>query len=124
MLVKSVLISYPGTAEEKVAGYCKLPLPSGREWGKMLVLTRKCGESIRIGDDIEIIVTAIETNKVKIGIRSPRHVPVHRQELYLKIQEENKQAAMMKAGDLDELLRVLSSSDKKPAAEEHMTNES
>lgn len=73
----------------------------------MLVLTRKVGESIRIGDDIEVIVTAIEQNKVKIGIRSPRHIPVYREELYQKIQEDNLEAASMETGDLDEMLKVL-----------------
>jgi carbon storage regulator len=72
----------------------------------MLVLTRKLGESIRIGDDIEVVVTAIEANKVKIGIRSPRHIPLYREEVYQKILEENRQAAAMKSGDLDHLLEL------------------
>ena len=70
----------------------------------MLVLTRKTGESIRIGDDIEIVVTAIDQNKVKIGIQSPRHIPVYREELYKKIQEDNLKAASVKADELDEML--------------------
>jgi len=73
----------------------------------MLVLTRKVGESIRIGDDIEVIVTSIEQNKVKIGIRSPRHIPVYREELYQKIQEDNLEAVSMETGDLDEMLKLL-----------------
>ena len=74
----------------------------------MLVLTRKVGESIRIGDDIEVVVTAIDQNKVKIGIRSPRHVPVYREELYKRIQEDNRQAAAVKMGDLDQILKAYS----------------
>lgn len=73
----------------------------------MLVLSRKAGESIRIGDDIEVVVTAIDQNKVKIGIRSPRHIPVYREELYQKIQEDNLKAASVKTGDLDEMLKHL-----------------
>jgi len=73
----------------------------------MLVLTRKVGESIRICDDIEVVVTAIDQNKVKIGIRSPRHIPVYREELYQKIQEDNLRAARMKTGDLDDMLAML-----------------
>jgi carbon storage regulator len=73
----------------------------------MLVLTRKVGESIRIGDDIEVVVTSIEQNKVKIGIRSPRHIPVYREELYQKIQADNLEAASMETGDLDEMLELL-----------------
>ena len=72
----------------------------------MLVLTRKVGESIRIGDDVEVIITAIEPNKVRVGIRSPRCVPVYREELYQKIQEENRAAACVKIGDLDEMLQI------------------
>ena len=73
----------------------------------MLVLTRKVGESIRIGDDIEVVVTSIEQNKVKIGIRSPRQIPVYREELYQKIQADNLEAAGMETGDLDEMLELL-----------------
>jgi len=73
----------------------------------MLVLTRKVGESIRICDDIEVVVTAIDQNKVKLGIRSPRHIPVYREELYQKIQEDNLRAAGMRTGDLDEMLTML-----------------
>lgn len=47
----------------------------------MLVLSRREGESIRIGDDIELVVTEVHGNHVKLGIRAPRHIPVHRKEL-------------------------------------------
>ncbi len=70
----------------------------------MLVLTRKVGEAIRIGDDIEVIITALDQNKVKVGIRSPRHIPVFREELYRKIQNENREAASLRPDDLDDLL--------------------
>ncbi len=70
----------------------------------MLVLTRKAGESIRIGDDIEIVVAAIDQNKVKIGIKSPRHIPVYREELYRKIQEDNLKAVSVEAVDLEKML--------------------
>ncbi len=66
----------------------------------MLILSRKVGESIRIGDDIEVVISAIDRNKVKIGIRSPRHIPVYREELYRKIQEENVAAASIQDQDL------------------------
>ena len=76
-------------------------------WGDMLVLTRRIGESINIGEDIEIVVTAIEQNKVKLGIRSPRHVPVYRQELYQRIKNDNREAAKMKTDDLEQMLGCL-----------------
>ena len=73
----------------------------------MLILTRKVGESIRIGDEVEVVITSIEPNKVKIGIRSPRCIPVYREELYQKIQEDNRAAACVRMGDLDEMLQIL-----------------
>ncbi len=71
----------------------------------MLVLTRRVGEAIRIGDDIEVIITGLDHNKVKVGIRSPRHIPVFREELYRKIQKENREAASIRPDDLDDLLK-------------------
>ena len=58
----------------------------------MLILSRKKGEAIKIGDDIEIKVVAISGDQVKIGIDAPKHIEVYRQELYEQIQLENKQA--------------------------------
>lgn len=58
----------------------------------MLVLGRKKGESIVVDDSIEITVTAVEGDTVKLGITAPKHITIHRKEIYLEIQEENKQA--------------------------------
>ncbi|MDR2904085.1 MAG: carbon storage regulator CsrA [Clostridiales bacterium] len=59
----------------------------------MLALTRKKGESIIIGDDIEIVVLGVTGEQVKLGIHAPKHISVHRQEIYEQIQKENKTAA-------------------------------
>ncbi|MBQ1688945.1 MAG: carbon storage regulator CsrA [Lachnospiraceae bacterium] len=59
----------------------------------MLALSRKQGESIMIGNDIEITILDVKNDQVKIGIQAPRQVGVHRKEIYLQIQEENKNAA-------------------------------
>ncbi len=59
----------------------------------MLALTRKCGESIVIGNDIEITVLEVKGEQVKIGINAPKAVPVFRKEIFIQIQEENKEAA-------------------------------
>lgn len=58
----------------------------------MLVLTRKVGESIMIGDGIEVKVISIDGDQVKLGIEAPRHIKVHRQEVFEAIQSENKAA--------------------------------
>jgi len=59
----------------------------------MLVLTRKVGESIQIGEDVRLTVLSIQGKNVKIGIQAPRDVAVHREEIYEKIVEENKSAS-------------------------------
>jgi carbon storage regulator len=65
----------------------------------MLILTRKIGETIRIGDEISISVIEIRGNQVRLGINAPRNVVVHRQEVYELIQEQNEQAAQASPDD-------------------------
>ena len=59
----------------------------------MLILSRRPGESITIGHEIKVMVLEVKGRQVKIGIEAPAHVPVHREEVYAKIQEENLRAA-------------------------------
>jgi carbon storage regulator len=63
----------------------------------MLVLTRKLGENIRIGDSIKITVLEVRSGQVKIGIEAPPEVKVHREEIYARIQEENRRAQQRRA---------------------------
>ncbi len=73
----------------------------------MLVLARKINESIMIGDDIEIVVVDIKGDQIKLGIRAPRSVSVHRAEIFKEIQEQNKKAvesAPQSLGNLKNLL--------------------
>jgi carbon storage regulator len=58
----------------------------------MLVLTRKLGENIRIGDSVKITVLEVRSGQVKLGIEAPPEVKVHREEIYARIQEENRRA--------------------------------
>jgi carbon storage regulator len=68
----------------------------------MLVLTRRLNQSIKIGDDIEITVIEVRGDQVRLGVSAPRDVAVHRKEVYLQIQQENRAAAAVDpAGALD-----------------------
>jgi carbon storage regulator len=65
----------------------------GRSEGTMLLLTRKLGENIRIGDDVKITIVEVKGNHVKLGIDAPPSVKVHREEIYERIQQERQRAA-------------------------------
>jgi carbon storage regulator len=54
----------------------------------MLVLSRRVGESLMIGDEVTITVLGVNGNQVRIGINAPKNVPVHREEIYQRIQKE------------------------------------
>ena len=70
----------------------------------MLVLTRRLNQSIKIGDDIEITVVEVRGDQVRLGVNAPRDVSVHRKEVYLQIQQENRAAsAAPEASSLDSL---------------------
>ena len=69
----------------------------------MLALTRKNGESIVIGNDIEITILDVKGDQVKLGISAPKAVPVYRKEIYLQIQEANKEAVTATKDSLDVL---------------------
>lgn len=64
----------------------------------MLVITRKKGESILIGDDIEISISSIDNGTVKLAIKARREVTILRKELYVEVQNENKEAAKIDLG--------------------------
>lgn len=57
----------------------------------MLVLSRQKDESIMIGDDVEIIIVDVRGDKVRLGITAPKHIPVHRREIYDAIQREKSE---------------------------------
>lgn len=77
----------------------------------MLILTRKLNESLMIGDNIEIKVIKIEDGKVRLGISAPKHIDIHRKEIYDMIVSENKKASTIdieydKLKDLFELNKI------------------
>lgn len=57
----------------------------------MLILTRRTGETLRIGDDVTLTILGVKGNTVRIGIDAPRDVTVHREEVYLRIQNEKEE---------------------------------
>lgn len=71
----------------------------------MLVLTRKIDEGIIIDDDIRIVVVELRDRQVKLGIEAPKKRSIHREEVYLKIQEENRAASRMSAEDISTVIR-------------------
>lgn len=70
----------------------------------MLVLSRQRDETIMIGDEIEMTIVDIRGDKVRLGIKAPAHVTVHRKEVYDAIRRENQQAARVTGSDLRSLV--------------------
>ena len=73
----------------------------------MLILQRKKNQALIIGNGIEIVVTDIKGDSVKIGIKAPQEVPVFRKEIYELIQKENKASANLVPQDIDKLTEAL-----------------
>jgi carbon storage regulator len=74
----------------------------------MLVLARKAGESIVIGDNIRVKVVSVDGDQIKIGIEAPRTVEIHREEIYDAIRTENRLAGQTKAVSLNVLKGISS----------------
>lgn len=65
----------------------------------MLILTRRVGESLMIGDDINVTVLGIRGNQVRIGVNAPKNVAVHREEIYERIKHEQPGEGQAKPGE-------------------------
>jgi carbon storage regulator len=79
----------------------------------MLILTRKPGESLYIGDDVKITIVEIKGHQIRVGIEAPKQYRIYREEIYLAILEENKKAA--EAGTASEVAGLESITDMWPA---------
>nr|WP_127783040.1 carbon storage regulator CsrA [Rhodococcus sp. X156] len=80
----------------------------------MLILTRRAGESIMIGDDIVITVSEVRGDAVRVGIEAPRAVQVHREEVYRELQQANAQAVTTSDDALAALRTALDPAGSKP----------
>jgi carbon storage regulator len=78
----------------------------------LLILTRRLGESITIGDNIKVTVLGIFGKQVRLGIDAPLKVVVHREEVYVRIQNENRKAAQTGKKDLLSVVNMLKSKFK------------
>ncbi len=75
----------------------------------MLILTRKLGEQITIGDDITIKLLEVKGTQVKLGIEAPQDISIHRKEIYDRIREENLRSSEVDLSDLSEAASILTS---------------
>lgn len=73
----------------------------------MLILTRKLGESITIGDDIKVSVLGIHGRQVRLGIEAPLNIVVHREEIYVKVKEENRKASKSITNDFKGVVNMI-----------------
>lgn len=66
----------------------------------MLILTRRVGETLMIGDDVTVTVLGVKGNQVRIGVNAPRDIAVHREEIYERIKREKEAQAAAQQGDV------------------------
>ncbi len=80
----------------------------------MLILTRKLGEMIRVGDDVTVRVLEVRGNQVRLGVEAPTAVRIYREEVYRAIRRENEEAALVRPASLDEATAAWQKQHGKP----------
>jgi carbon storage regulator len=78
----------------------------------VLVLTRRTGESVMVGDDVVITVLEARGDVIRLGIQAPRSVQVHREEVYLELRQANQEAASPSTSAVEALARILRAGQK------------
>ncbi|HZX48151.1 MAG: carbon storage regulator [Thermodesulfovibrio sp. RBG_19FT_COMBO_42_12] len=72
----------------------------------MLILTRKSGEGIKIGEDVRVVILETKGNQVRIGIEAPKGMKVYRDEVYEKIKQENINASVITTDHMQKLFKI------------------
>ena len=78
----------------------------------MLILSRRPGESVHVGDDIKITILSIKGQQIKIGLEVPEQTPVYREEIYLKVRNQNTSALELDNDDLMVAAALWTSTDR------------
>jgi len=79
----------------------------------MLILSRRPGESLHVGDDIKITILSIKGQQIKVGLDVPDHMPVYREEIYQKVQGQNTSALELDNNDLMRAAALWTSTDRR-----------
>jgi carbon storage regulator len=78
----------------------------------VLIVTRKAGQSVMVGDTIRISIVEVRGKQIRLGVDAPNELPILREEVFIQVQEENRQAASVRPDDLNEILDIIAVPDE------------